>query len=216
MPRFFTKLILAQILFTASILNGGTDWGSSHYLHYQHTISDNWFLLHRSTLSTRNDFDHTFFGFGDLSLGYKVNKALSFRAGYRLAAIRTGESWKDEQRPFVELRHFKIWKGFMISHKPRFEFRRFDYRDNDIRFRYEFRVEAPWKFTSLEIRPYLEEEVFFSFDRESIEANWLTLGLTFKPTENSKIKLGHRWLVQKIGNTRIHRHVISSGLMFFF
>ena len=77
----------------------------------------------------------------------------------------------------------------MINHKPRFEFRNFDYRDDDIRFRYEFRVEAPRK---------------------------LTIGLTYKPTDNIKLKLGHRWLTQKIGNILIHRHVISTGVMLFY
>jgi hypothetical protein len=207
---------LFLFLLTCNGLLASTDWGSSHYLHYQHTLSDNWFLLHRSTLSTRNDFEQSFFKFGDLAIGYKLNKATSIRVGYRIAALRIGNDWRDEQRPFIGLRHFKAWKGYLISHKPRFEFRQFNYRDDYVRFRYEFRVEGPWKFTKLGIRPYLEEEVFFSFDKGQIEANWFTLGLNFKPTDDIKIKIGHRWLKQRIGNTWIHRHVISTGLMFFF
>ena len=216
MPKATCPALALLILLASPALRGGTDWGSSHFFQVNYTLSEKWFLIHRSLLSTRDDFNDTFFAMGDLAVGYKLGGGWSARAGYRKAWLQPADDWLPEDRPFVELRHFTVRKGFLISNRPRFEFRFYEDRPDHTRFRHELVLEAPWKFTPLELRPYLEEEVFYSFNRGGIEGNWFTIGLAYRPSERVKLKLGHRWLMQKIGSETIYRNVVSTGLLLFF
>ena len=132
------------------------------------------------------------------------------------AWIRPGEEWLEESRPYVEGYYANKWKGFRITNRSRLEFRFFDHRDDDIRFRNEIVVEAPWEWTPLKLKPYVEEEFFYGFDQSQIEANWLGGGLSWRPMKGVKLKLGYRWVRQRIGENWINRNVIVTGVNLFF
>ncbi len=103
-----------------------------------------------------------------------------------------------------------------MTNRSRFEFRFFDYREDDVRFRNEIVVEAPWEFTPLKLKPYVEEEFFYSFNEDWIEANWIGAGLSWRPMPGVKLKLGYRWVHQRIGDGWLNRNVIVTGVNVFF
>ena len=214
--RFYLILFIAFCSALLTPLRAASDGGMSHNLLLKHSLNENWFLISRSNLASRLHYDDNFFGYTGLGLGYNLDEHWSARAGYRHAWIRPGEEWLEESRPYVEGYYANKWKGFRITNRSRLEFRFFDHRDDDIRFRNEIVVEAPWEWTPLKLKPYVEEEFFYGFDQSQIEANWLCGGLSWRPMKGVKLKLGYRWVRQRIGENWINRNVIVTGVNLFF
>jgi opacity protein-like surface antigen len=192
-----------------------TDNGVSTNLLIKAKISDKWFIISRSNLASR-EVDDNFFAFTGVGLGYQFNKKWSLRGGYRRAWFRPKDEWLVENRPYVEAYYARMFGGFRFSSRSRFEFRTFDYKENDVRFRNCFNLDLPWKISPLKLQPYIEEEFFYSFDNERIDMNWLGFGLSWKPAKGVKLKLGYRWNYFRIGDDFQNRHVLATGINFYF
>lgn len=197
-------------------LKAASDAGASYNLLLKHSINEDWFIISRSNMASRFDYEDNFFGYTGIGLGYNLNDQWSVRAGYRHAWIRPGDDWLEENRPYVEAYYAKKINGFRVTNRSRVEFRFFDYREDDVRLRNEIVIEAPWEFTSLKLKPYVEEEVFYGFNGSHVEANWLGGGLSWRPMKGVKLKLGYRWVRQRIGDRWINRNVIVTGVNWFF
>jgi hypothetical protein len=52
-----------------------SEWGSSHYQQFLYNLSEDWFLLQRANLSTRDDFGELALGFVDPTLGYRMTQS---------------------------------------------------------------------------------------------------------------------------------------------
>jgi opacity protein-like surface antigen len=210
-------LLLASLLLLCSqAARAQTDWGQSHNLLLTAKISGDWFIISRSNLASRDDFSDYFFGYTGAGLGYRLSPRWSLRAGYRRAWIRPRDDWLDEHRWYAETYFADRLRGFRITNRSRVEFRTFDYRADDVRLRNEITVEAPWTLTSLKLKPYLEEEAFYSTRDGQFEANWLGAGLAWRPADGVKLKLGYRWNHFRVGDAWNDRNVIVTGVNLFF
>lgn len=214
--RYQIFLILLPIVFIVLDVNAEDDWGSSHNLLLKKTINEDWFLISRSNLATRDDNEELFLGYTGVSLGYQINKTWSARVGYRLARFRIGDDWRTERRPIVEAYYGNIHHGWRITSRSRIEFRQPVWRENDVRLRQEFTATAPLKLTPLELRPFVENEIFYSTRNDWVEANWATVGLSFFPIKNTKVKVGYRHNRLRIQGDFITRHTLVTGVNIFF
>ncbi len=192
------------------------DAGASYNLLLKAPLRGDWFLLSRSNLATRDNFDDRFLGYTGASIGRQLSDSFSLRLGYRRAWFRFSEDWQPEDRLMLEGYYAVRPRGFRISNRLRAEFRWFDWRDDDIRLRNEITVEAPWALTRLQLKPYLEEEVFYSTNAGRFEANWLGGGLAWRPAKGIKLKLGYRWNRFRAGDDWANRNVLVTGLNVFF
>jgi len=192
------------------------DAGGSHNLLLKASISDDWFVISRSNLATRNNFGDEFLAYIGASLGYQITPRLSLRLGYRRARFRFGEDWQPENRAMLEGYFADRINGFRFTNRLRAEGRYFDWRDDDIRLRNEITVEAPWKPTSLALQPYLEQEIFYSTNAGRFEANWLGGGVAWRPAQGVKLKLGYRWNRFRAGDNWANRNVLVTGINLFF
>jgi opacity protein-like surface antigen len=192
------------------------DAGGSYNLLLKASITDDWFVISRSNLATRNNFGDEFLAYTGASLGYQITPRLSLRFGYRRAWFRFGEDWQPENRAMLEGYFADRIGGFRLTNRLRAERRYFSWRDDDTRLRYEITVEAPWKLTPLAFRPYLEEEAFFSTNRGHFEANWLGGGLAWRPADGVKLKLGYRWNRFRAGGSWANRNVLVTGINLYF
>lgn len=215
MPKSRLALIVSSLL-CALPLHAETDAGASYNLLIKAGINADWFLISRSNLASRNDFEDHFFGYTGAGLGYQLTDAWSLRAGYRHAWIRPQGEWLEEDRGYLEGYYADSLDGWRLTNRARIEFRFFDYRDDDIRLRNEVTLEAPWRWTSLGLAPYLEEELFYGTDAGHIEMNWLGGGLAWRPAAGSKLKLGYRWNRFRVGDRWRDRNVLVLGLNLFF
>jgi hypothetical protein len=208
-------IVLALLVLPSVVAMAETDNGVSINLLLKAKLSKDWFIISRSNVATRDD-DDIFLSFTGAGLGYKLNREWSLRAGYRHAWFRPGDEWLDEDRPYVESYYARMILDFRFSNRNRFEFRMFNYRENDVRFRSDFVLELPWKITPLKLQPYLEEEFFYSFDNERIDMNWLGAGLSWKPIKGVKLKLGYRWNYFRVGDDFQNRNTLTAGMNFYF
>jgi hypothetical protein len=212
--------VIAAVLLTGMVwsvpAHPEQDSGASHNLLLKLDLDDRWFLISRSNLASRNDFRDQFLGYTGASLGYQLTPALSLRVGYRRAWLRLGEDWQPEDRAMIEGYYAVSPGGVRITNRARVELRWFDWRDDDIRLRNEITLEAPWLLTPMGLRPYLEEEVFYSTNAGRFEANWLGGGLTWSPRKGVKLKLGYRWNRFRAGDDWANRNVVVTGLNIFF
>lgn len=192
------------------------DWGASYNLLLKGDINEKWFVISRSNLATRRDNEQLFLGYSGASLGYQFNKQWSARLGYRNARFRIGDEWRTEHRPMAEMYYADMWDGWRLTSRSRTEFRYPQWRGNDVRLRQEFTATAPWKFTPLELKPFIEEELFYSARNGWLEANWATAGLSFFLLENTKFKIGYRHNRQRIQGDFTTRHTVVVGVSVFF
>lgn len=216
MHTFIRTCFVASILALPLLAQATYDWGNSHNLLVKASLSEDWFLISRSNLASRNNFENYFLGYTGLGLGYQFNRQWSLRAGYRQAWFHIAEEWKPEYRPYMESYYTGFKNSFRLTSRTRFEFRFYDHREDYIRARQEFTITAPWKFSPLQLKPYLEEEVFYNFQQNRIEANWLGGGFSFYPWDGAKIKFGYRMNRYRIGDDFQTRHTFVTGLNLFY
>ena len=212
--RLSAMLLLA--LSTASGVRAERDSGASHNLLLKAPIAGDWFVISRSNLASRNDFDDRFLGFTGAGLGYQLTPAWSARAGYRHVWFRPQDRWLEEDRLYAELYFADRVGPGRLSSRSRLEFREFDYRDDDVRFRNEFVFEAAGSIAGTGLRPYIEEEFFYSTNNDRFEANWLGAGLAWRPADGVKLKIGYRWNRFRAGEKWRDRDVLVTGINVLF
>ncbi len=213
MRRFLLILILLTGFHVEAF---AADGGNSNNLFIKKKINDRWSWVSRSLTVSRDDMSDFFFGTADLGLRYQLSQRWSVDMVYRAAWLELGDHWRFENRPLINLNYTTNLAGYRFDHRSRAEFRIFDSAPDDIRYRGEFRLIGPWEFTRWRIKPYLEEEFFYSVNQQRVNENWLSGGLRYKVRPNTVVKLGYRWQTQKFGDDWRHRHVLVTGLLFFF
>ncbi len=114
-----------------------------------------------------NDAREFFYQHYDTGILYNMNKYLSLGGGYRHVLSLQTREWKVENEPFISATLSGELKGFKLDTRSRMEYRHFDYQADSWRFRNKFTVKLPWKFTKLEIQPYLADEIFLDFQNKA-------------------------------------------------
>lgn len=208
-------LAAAPMLF-ATGLHAERDAGSSHNLLIKAPLSDDWFPISRSILATRNDLDQAFLGFTGGALGYQRSDAWNIRFGYRHAWFRPPHDWLEEDRLFLEAYYAGELDSFRLTSRSRFEYRLFDYRKDYVRFRNEFVLERMRPIADSGLRTYPEEEFLYGTRNQRFEANWLGLGLAWRPRAKIKLKPGYRWNYFRVGGEWRSRDVLVTGVNVFF
>ena len=191
------------------------DTGTSHNLFVQAAIDDRWFITSRNNLATRDGLNDLFFGYLDVNLGYRLNKAWSVEGGYRQAWLDTPRGTRPEQRPLFNLTWRRAVDEWFLANRSRVELRFFhgSAASDRVRYRNESRVLLPKRLTPPGLRLFLEEEFFYEFDGNGFNTNWLTGGVSFALGHGAALKLGYRWQAQKFGGEWRNRHVLVTGLI---
>jgi len=215
-PRRFSSIVLLILFLTAPAAQAERDSGASHNLLIKAPINDDWFVISRSNLAYRNDFDDRFLGFTGAGLGYQWTDEWSLRVGYRHVWFKPQDDWLEEDRLYAEAFYANRFDAVRFTSRSRFEFRSFDYRENDVRFRNEFVVELNKPIPGTVLRPYVEEEFFYSTNDSRFEANWLGAGLAWWPADGVKLKVGYRWNRFRVGDSWRDRDTLVTGINLFF
>jgi hypothetical protein len=206
-------LLLACLL--ASQPRAESDFGVSYNLLVKVDIDEDWFVISRSNLATRDNNGETFLTYTGAALGRELSEAWSLRIGYRHAKLKIGERWRSEDRPFIEAYGATVRDGWRLTNRSRVEFRNYEDGSDDIRLRTEFGARAPWSLTPIGLRPFVEDEIFYGMDADRVEANWLTLGVSW-PFGSGSAKVGYRWNRFRVGDDWRDRDVLVLGLNLFF
>lgn len=122
----------------------------------------------------------------DAGLVYDLNKYFNLGVGYRHIYEKKKGKFKVENEPYWCAILFWALAGFKFDSRSRLEYRHFDYQKDSWRYRNKFTVKLPWKFTTLEIQPFLSDEIFVDFNGMDLNRNRFYSGLGFILTKNIK------------------------------
>lgn len=216
---FLHYVILFFSIFIFSVnASASEDWGYAHNFLIQKKLNTKWSIVSKSQFNARDDMREIFLGLVDLGVDYQLYDWLKIGGAYRGAwSLLRNNEYGYENRPMINIYASKNLHQYFVSNLARFEFRQFNYDlKDDVRFRNEIRVVFPVEITKMKLKPYIEEEFFYSINAEEINANWLSAGLQYQVNKNVRIKTGYRWLRQKAGETWFGRDVLVTGFMFSF
>ncbi|MGB2599822.1 MAG: DUF2490 domain-containing protein, partial [Candidatus Omnitrophota bacterium] len=87
----------------------------------------------------------------------------TFGADYRQVWQKTGNKWKQEDRPQINGTFNWDFKGFKIQDRNRLEYRIRKWTRDDWRYRNKLALLVPLKFEKFEIEPYVADEIFINF-----------------------------------------------------
>ncbi|MDP3787143.1 MAG: DUF2490 domain-containing protein [Candidatus Omnitrophota bacterium] len=122
----------------------------------------------------------------DAGFVYSVNKNLDLGVNYRQVYEKKKGDFKVENRPHINGTLKFDLSGFKLEDRNRFEYRHFDYQEDSWRYRNKFTLKFPWKFTKLNIQPYLSDEVFVDLNEGILNRNRFYSGFGFNLTKNLK------------------------------
>ena len=196
-----------------------TDTGSAHNLIFKHRLDDTWYLSSRNLLTSRDGFDDIFFGYLDLNLGYDLGDGWAIEGGYRHAWFEIGDDWRDEYRQSAIVSYRTMLGDWSFSNRHRVEYRMFEsgsQADDRFRYRNETRLIAPWEFSPLKAKFFVEEEFFYEFTDAGFNFNWATCGIRWQLHDGVIAKLGYRWQAFRFTDDWDHRHQLVTGILWFF
>jgi hypothetical protein len=123
----------------------------------------------------------------DLGFFYNLRKYLNVGAGYRHVLSKSSGRFMVENQPYVTLSLLWDLTGFKFDDRSRLEYNHYDYKDDTWTYRNKITVKAPWKFTALEIQPYLSNEIFILMDDgQRLNKNRFSAGLSMNIIKNLK------------------------------
>jgi hypothetical protein len=146
-----------------------------------------------------------------------LEKWLNIGGGYRhIYELKKGK-FKLENEPYLTTTLLWDFKGFKFEHRNRMEYRHFDYQADSWRYRHKATVRLPWKFTKIEIQPYLADEIFVGFGgTNQFNQNRFSCGLGMNLTKNLKTEIYYMLQTSKSSGKWPHAHVLGTKLKILF
>lgn len=154
----------------------------------------------------------------DAGVFYSPNNYLNIGAGYRqIWELKKGK-FKQEDEPYACLTMFWDLKGIKFDDRNRMEYRYFNYQDDFWRYRNKLTARLPWKFTKMEIQPYLSDEILVGLGdgANQLNQNRLYSGLGINLTKNLKGEVYYMLQSTKNSGKWIDANVLGTKLKIMF
>ncbi|OGX14849.1 MAG: hypothetical protein A2166_06085 [Omnitrophica WOR_2 bacterium RBG_13_41_10] len=153
----------------------------------------------------------------DIGFFHNLKKWLNIGGGYRQVYELKKGKFKLENEPYVTMTLLWDLKGFKFDDRSRIEYRYFDYQDDSWRYRNKIAVKLPWKFTKLEIQPYLSDEVFIGFSTISeFNQNRFSSGLSMNLTKKLKAEIYYMLQSTKSSGKWVDANVFGTKMKITF
>lgn len=153
----------------------------------------------------------------DIGFFYNLQKWLNIGGGYRhIYELKKGK-FKLENEPYVTITLLWDLKGFKFDDRNRIEYRHFGYQTDSWRYRNKFTLKFPWKFTKLEIQPYVSDEIFIGLSTISeLNQNRFSSGLSMNLTKNLKAEIYYMLQSTKSSSRWSDANVLGTKLKITF
>lgn len=153
----------------------------------------------------------------DAGFFYNLKKYLNVGGGYRqIYELKQGR-FKPENAPYVTLTLSWELKDFKFEDRSRMEYRHFDYQPDGARYRNKFSVKLPWKFTKLEIQPYVSDEILVNFGTTNqFNQNRFSPGIGMTLFKNIKAEIYYMLQTTKSGSRWTDANVLGTKVKLSF
>jgi len=153
----------------------------------------------------------------DVGFFYNLKEYFNIGGGYRHVYELKKGKFKLENEPYVTATLLWGLSGLKFEDRNRIEYRHFDYRSDLWRYRNKFAIKLPWKFTKMEIQPYLSDEIFISFGGISeFNQNRFSCGLGMNLTKNIKAEIYYMLQSTKSLRNWLDANVLGTKIKLFF
>jgi hypothetical protein len=150
-----------------------------------------------------DDADEFYYQHYDLGYAYDLNKHLTLGLNYRQVYEKKQAhgKFKAEERPHLNATLKYMLAGFKLDDRNRLEYRHFNYQTDSWRYRNKFTLTFPWKFTRLQIQPYVADEIFLPLNGINLSRNRFYAGFGFTFSKNLKAEVYYLLQSTKSSNT---------------
>lgn len=165
----------------------------------------------------RDDANDFYLQYTELGVIYSgVAGWLEAGVSFRHLETKGSSGWKREERPnLISIVKFKP-AGWDFSNRFKFEYRIREDADDFWRYRNNLTVRLPWKFTRLEIRPYLSDEFFVDFDSKEINENRLQPGFSLKLAKYLSADIYFMWRRRESGGVWLSQNIVGTRIKLSF
>jgi len=160
-----------------------------------------------------NDFYYHHY---DAAFIYGVNKYFDVGLGYRQIYEKKKGKFQEENQPNIIAAVKWELLGYKLEDRSRLEYRHFDYQTDSWQYRNKFTMKLPWKFTRIEIQPYLADEVFLNFDGTAFTKNRFFSGLGLNLTKNLKAEIYYLLQSSKSAHKCTDANVLGTKIKWLF
>lgn len=137
-----------------------------------------------------NNADDFYYHHYDAGIFYNLSKYLNVGAGYRHIFSKSKGKFKAESEPYMTATLSGEYAGFKFDDRSRLEYQHFGYQTDLWRYRNKFTLKFPWKFTKLEIQPYVSDEIFIRLGGMKVmNQNRFSSGFGLNLVKNVKVEI---------------------------
>lgn len=180
-------------------------------------VNENWKAQFEAEFRYGDDASNFYYQHSDLGFIYSgLAEWIDLGFNYRQIFEEKSSIWRYENVP--HLNATVKWKlfDFSFSNRGRFEYKNREEADNYWRYRNKFTVKLPMKLTQLEIQPYIADEIFCDFDKETLNRNRLYSGFSFKLFKSLKADIFYLWQSSEKNDKWNDTHVLGTKLNLSF
>jgi len=152
----------------------------------------------------------------DIGYFFNLNKYLNIGAGYRHIYELKKRKFKLENEPYVTVAFLFSLRGLKFDDRSRLEYRHFDFQADSWRYRNKLTLSLPWKFTKMEIQPYLANEVFLNFNNKAFSGNRFYSGLSMRLASNLKAEIYYLLQSVRSGTSWADANVLGTKIKLSF
>lgn len=161
--------------------------------------------------------DEFYYHHYDVGFFYNLKKYLNIGGGYRHVYELKKGKFKLENEPYVTATLLWDLKGFKFEDRNRMEYRHFDYQADSWRYRNKITMKSPWKFTGMEIQPFLSDEIFIGFGGISqFNQNRFSSGFGMNLIKNVKAEIYYMLQSTKSSGKWVNANVLGTKLKIAF
>jgi len=220
--KMFLKLMMSVSVFLAAIAAGQSyayddgDFQIWHTENQEFKISKDFKTTLEEEFRWGDDASDFYYHHYDGGVVWGVNKYLDLGLNYRQVYEKKKNKFKEENRPHGNATLKWELEGFKFEDRNRIEYRHFDYQDDSWRYRNKLTIKFPWKFTKIEIQPFLADEVFVDLNDNGFSRNRFYSGLGMNFTKNIKAEVYYMLQSSKSSGKWTNANVFGTKLKIAF
>ncbi len=219
MKRIFCAVFAGAVLFSA----GAAFAGDKGDLQIWETIDIPVKLNEQWSVNFQEEFRNEgqtglYYHHTDVGLVYKgiadwIDLGLNFRKVYKEDSSGT---WRQENRPHINVTFKKKIFGLAMSDRNRFEYRDVEKSDDLWRYRNMLKAAFPLEVFGQKIGGYVADEVFVDMSKKGFSANRLYAGIDFKLAENVGSSIYYIWQTSRSTGEWDDIQVVGAKLKYAF
>ena len=209
-------IIVALISETCSAFDDGDFqyWNTTGFLF---DLNKDWEFTFEEELRFQDEGSRLYYHHSELGFVYTgYADWVEFGLNYRQVTSRnSNDDWVMENRPHLNVTLMTKLAGLNLEDRSRFEFRDRNEKDDIWRYRNKLTVEFP-KLTTLQLQPFIADEVFINFDREGYNNNRLYAGSSIMLTKTIEADIFYMWQSSRSDGGRKDINVLGFKLEIAF